>query len=142
VIQKVKGFRDDIEVTGPKRNHLEDSKIDVDILRGNQRVARVPLWAGGEGVDMLSIAVESDDWICPEPACDAEDGCELKLREDTHDWAGVNIGRGVLRVIQIRADQPERRPFAYLQLPVRTTEQFEIGNVAGKALTGLLEEVQ
>jgi hypothetical protein len=31
VIQKVEGFGDDIEVTGPKRNHLEDSKIEVDI---------------------------------------------------------------------------------------------------------------
>jgi hypothetical protein len=49
VIQKVEGFGNDIEVTGLKRNHLQDSKIEVDILRGNQGVARVPLWAGGEG---------------------------------------------------------------------------------------------
>ena len=68
MIQKVEGFGNDIEMTGPKRNHLEDSKIEVDILRGKQRVARVPLWAGGEGVNMLSIAVESDDGIRPETA--------------------------------------------------------------------------
>lgn len=107
MIQKVEGFGNDIEMTGPKRNHLQDSKIEVDILHGKQRVAEVPLWAGGEGVNMLSIAVESDDGICPEPACDAEDGCELKPCEEAHDGAGVGIGRGVLRVIQIRADQPE-----------------------------------
>jgi len=68
VIQEVEGFGNDIEMTGPERNHLEDSKIEVDILSGKQRVARVTLWAGGEGVNVLSIAVEPDARICPEPA--------------------------------------------------------------------------
>src|SRR5260370_27726756 len=94
-------------MTGPKRNHLEDSKIEIDILRSEQRVARVRLWAGGKGVNVLSIAVEPDDWIRPESACDVEDGRELESGEETHDGAGVGVCRGVLRVIQIRADQPE-----------------------------------
>jgi hypothetical protein len=53
---------------------------------------------------VLSIAVEPHDGICPESACDAEDGCELKPGEETHDGPGAGVCRGVLRVIQVRAD--------------------------------------
>jgi hypothetical protein len=45
VIQKVEGFSRAIQMPGSNRNHLQAPEIEVDILRSEQRVARVSLWA-------------------------------------------------------------------------------------------------
>jgi hypothetical protein len=56
---------------------------------------------------VLSVAVESDDWICFEPACDAENGCKLKPCKETHEPARIGVCDGVLRIVEVGAYEVE-----------------------------------
>ena len=55
---------------------------------------------------MFSIAVGAGEWIGAKSAGDAENGSDLESSEKTHKRAWVGVGRGVLRVVEIRTDEP------------------------------------
>jgi len=107
MVEKIEGLGDDIQVAGTEGNHLQDAHIQVDVLGGRKRVAGVAERAGNKWVDVLAIAVESDDRIGSIAAGHAQDGGKFETCQEPHDRAWVGVGCGILGITQIGADKPK-----------------------------------
>src|SRR5207302_6502974 len=97
----------DIQVAGSNRNHLQDTKIEVDVWKCREGIASIAERAGGEGVDMFSIAVEPGDWACSEAARDAENGRKLQPGKSTHHRSWIRIRGSILWVVEFWAYEPK-----------------------------------
>src|SRR5947209_3079802 len=81
------------------------TQMPENALSGPDTIAPVALGAGGKGVDMFSITVEPDNWICSEAARDTEYGRKLQAGKQAHQrpW----ICGCVLRLVEVGAYQPQ-----------------------------------
>ena len=107
MIEQVEGFRDDIQMAGSDGDHLQDTKIKVDVWGCGETIAPVALGAGGKGVDMFSITVEPGNWVCSEAARDTENGRKLQACKQAHQGPRICICRCVLWVVEVGAYQPQ-----------------------------------
>ena len=107
MIQQVEGFRDDIQMADSDGNHLQDTKIKVDVWGCGETIAPVALGAGSKGVDMFSITVEPGNWVCSEAARDTENGRKLQSGKQAHQRPWICVCGCVLGVVQVGADQPQ-----------------------------------
>ncbi len=107
MIEQVEGFRDDIQMAGSDGDHLQDTKIKVDVWGCGETIAPVALGAGGKGVDMFSITVEPGNWVCSEAARDTENGRKLQAGKQAHQRPRICTCGCVLWVVEVGAYQPQ-----------------------------------
>src|ERR1035438_2593033 len=94
-------------MAGTKRNHLQDAQIAVHRGCCREGVSPIVDWASRKRIDVLPVAVQANKRVIAKTARHAQNGRELKARQETHQFTWVGVRRRILGIVEIRSNEPE-----------------------------------